>query len=103
MKAAGYTDYIGLATPFDAFNRPGMPTGMMASYATDRRGGFGADEVAAIERLQPRLAVAVKTSVLVQIAGDVVAAYLGADAGRRVPGACPRNEHGLHRVSKVLG
>jgi adenylate cyclase len=86
LKADGITDYVGLATPFDAYNRPGMPTGMMVSYATDRRGGFDDDEIAAIERLQPRLAVAVKSAVLIQIAGDVIAAYLGADAGRRVLG-----------------
>ena len=49
-------------------------------------GGFNDDEIAAIERLQPRLAVAAKAAALVQIAGDVAAAYLGADAGRRVLG-----------------
>ena len=84
LKAQGYTDYVILATPFIAFNRPGMPSGAVVSWASDRAGGFSDEEIAAIERLQPRLTVAIKSAVLHQIATDVVTIYLGADAGRRV-------------------
>jgi len=86
LKGAGDTDYFVFATGFDAFSRPDRTTGMIVTWSTDRPGGFRDHEIAAIERLQPRFAVAVKCALLPQIAYDVVAAYIGADAGRRILG-----------------
>ncbi|MCP4327624.1 MAG: adenylate/guanylate cyclase domain-containing protein [Alphaproteobacteria bacterium] len=86
LKAEGDTDYVALATYFDAFGRPGSVTGTVVTWSTDRPGGFDDGEISTIERLQPRFAVAVKCAVLPQIAEDVVGAYLGADAGHRVLG-----------------
>lgn len=86
LKTLGATDYAVMATPFNAYNRADAPTGMVVTWATDRPGGFSDRWIAALERLQPRLATAVKSMVTHQIAGDVVNAYLGRDAGTRILG-----------------
>lgn len=93
LKTRGATDYLALATIFQAYNRPNLPTGMVGTWATDRPGGYTDECIATILRLQPRLAVAVKSAVADQIATGIAATYLGRDAGRRVlEGAVERGD-----------
>lgn len=85
LRDRGATDYLAMVTPFaatDAARR--RNDGMAASWTTDRPGGFNDEHVAALERLQPRVALAAKLYNRQRTAQNVVAAYLGEDAGRRV-------------------
>ena len=57
---------------------------MFSSWTTDRSGGFDDSQIAAIERLEPRLGVAIKMRAYEQTAVNVVSAYLGTIAGKRI-------------------
>ena len=82
---AGGTDYLAILTPFgDIETARARQDGVIISWVSDRPGGFTDGEVAVLERLQLRLAVACKMAKREETAANVVAAYLGADAGRRV-------------------
>ena len=85
LREMGLTDYLCFLTVFgseaEAWKRR---DGMMTSWATDRPGGFGEDDLAALQRVQARLAVGVKMANREATALNVVTAYLGANAGRRV-------------------
>lgn len=80
LRDRGATDYLVYLVVFD----PELETGLWGSWTTDRTGGFSDAEVAALERIQQRLAVALKVTIKDQIAANVVATYLGPDAGKRV-------------------
>ncbi|MEQ9488420.1 MAG: adenylate/guanylate cyclase domain-containing protein [Alphaproteobacteria bacterium] len=58
--------------------------GMISSWATDAPGGFGDKGRAAVDRLVSRLAVCAKLYVREAMAENILYAYLGADAGKRV-------------------
>ena len=53
-------------------------------WSTCRSDGFGEPEMAALRRLVPPLALAMKSASLARIAGTLAEVYLGRDAGRRV-------------------
>ena len=78
FKGQGATDYLALLTPFgekpDTIQRL---DGMISSWTTDRQGGFDDGQIAAID-------VAIKMRAREQTAVNVVSAYLGTIAGKRV-------------------
>jgi adenylate cyclase len=80
-----FTDYVCFLTTFgsdsEGWNRR---DGMLTSWATDRPGGFTEDDVAALRRVLARLGVGVKMANREATALNVLTAYLGAKAGRRV-------------------
>ncbi len=85
FRAAGGTDYLAILTPFgDVATAIARQDGVIVSWLADRPGGFTEGEAAVLERLQLRLAIACKLAKREETAANVVAAYLGADAGRRV-------------------
>jgi adenylate cyclase len=85
LREAGATDYFVLMTPFgDEVTAHERMDGIICSWVTDRPGGFSAEHIRVLRRLQFRLAVAIKVAKREQTAANVVAAYLGADAGARV-------------------
>src|SRR3546814_17955412 len=55
-------------------------------WTTSHATGFCDDDLAAMRRLVPALALAVKCTSLARVAGTLVEVYLGRDAGRRVLG-----------------
>ena len=57
---------------------------MITSWATAHPKGFSKAEIAALQSLQPILGAAVKARVREEAAANVLGAYLGPDAGRRV-------------------
>jgi adenylate cyclase len=57
---------------------------MFVSWATDRPTGFSDDDLAALQRIQRRLAVTCKTVIQARIARNVSEAYLGRQTGERV-------------------
>ena len=85
LALQGATEYLALVTPFAG--APGAALrrdGMITSWTTDRPGGFAEHHVQGLKRLQSRLGVAVKIAIREQTAINVVSAYLGPHAGRRV-------------------
>lgn len=85
LREMGLTDYLCFLAVFgndpDGWKRR---DGMMTSWATDRPGGFAEDDVAAVRRVQARLAVGIKMANREATALNVLTAYLGAKAGRQV-------------------
>lgn len=79
-QSAGATDWLGCAVQFSSRGQAGI----IASWATDRPGGFRDDEVEALLRVQRRLAVVLKIAIREQTASNVLSAYLGAESGSRV-------------------
>ena len=86
FRAQGATDYFALQTTFGAAHRLGPADRVLTSWLTDAADGFDDGQLAAIERLMPALALAVKASSTYRIASSVIETYLGKDAGQRVLG-----------------
>jgi adenylate cyclase len=84
LRAAGLTDYVALVNRFAADKIIGEMDCILSSWATDAVAGFGENDVAALRRLVPFLALAMKSASLGRIAETLVETYLGRDAGRRV-------------------
>jgi adenylate cyclase len=85
----GATDYFATQVSFEpdtgAYLAVELPTGgMMISWTADGPDGFSDADLDAIRRLLPALALALKSNGMEQMADDLLAAYLGADAARRV-------------------
>lgn len=101
LRRDGITDYMALITRFAAEGIVGDMDCVYSSWATDAEGGFTEWHVAALQRLIPFLALAVKSASLARIAGTLVETYLGRDAGRRVLGG--RIARGVaERIEAVL-
>jgi adenylate cyclase len=86
MKAEGQTDYVAFVRRFAGSGTIGEMDAVYSSWTTRRPGGFGEDALAALRRLVPTLALAMKCASLARISGTLVEVYLGRDAGRRVLG-----------------
>ncbi len=86
LRDMGGTDYMASGSLFgsDGVAPSEVKTGMIASWVTDRPGGFADADIAALQRVQLALAVAARTALGEEIARTVMATYLGADAGARV-------------------
>lgn len=84
FQEEGGTDYYGTFIPFDIGPPPETGTGMISSWTTDRPSGFTDDEIAALDRLLPRMAITVKATLTKQIAINVLDTYVGPDAGRHI-------------------
>ena len=79
LRDEGATDWFGRLVPFgDRTQRAGLP-GMATSWTSDRPGGFGDADLALIERLLSPLALAVYRIALLQVAVDLLNAYVGAE------------------------
>jgi adenylate cyclase len=89
FAAAGHTDYLAFAVPFGEASaavqqESGGPDGIVGSWTTDRRTGFSEPELTALMRIEPLFAAACRMTVRGHVAENVVATYLGRNAGRRV-------------------
>jgi adenylate cyclase len=84
MAAEGQADYIAFVHRFGASSIIGEMDCVYSSWATARAGGFTEVEVAALRRLVPLLALAIKCASLERIARTLVEVYLGHDAGEKV-------------------
>lgn len=84
MKDSGHTDYILFVHRFPGESSIGEMDGVYSAWATRHEAGFSEDNITALRRLVPALALAIKTGALARIAGTLVEVYLGRDAGRRV-------------------
>ncbi len=80
LREAGGTDYLAFVVPWGTSRYDGLA----GSWVTDRPSGFSDSDLWALARLQRSLAVAGRMSIRGQVAENVVATYLGRDAGTRV-------------------
>jgi adenylate cyclase len=83
FAAQGGTDYVAALYSFGDGD-PSQGTGVVYSFATTRSGGFNDDDLTLLDGVLPALSLAIKSNVGHEIAAGLLAAYLGADAGRRV-------------------
>ncbi len=82
--AAGATDYVAYIFAFGKDGDRSQGTGIVYSFATDRRGGFSDDDTTLLQATLPALSLAMKSHAGHVIASGLLATYLGEDAGRRV-------------------
>ncbi len=82
----GLTDYLTIRTAFDSADaeNENKVYGLLVAWSSDRPGGFSDDDIAALKKIQRRMAVAGKTAIQSRIAGNIVETYLGRQAGRQV-------------------
>ena len=84
MREAGQTDFLATMHRFAPHSVIGEMDCVYSSWASDAVDGFSDGDIAALHRLGPALALAVKAASLARIAETLVETYLGRDAGRRV-------------------
>ena len=88
--ALGATDYAAYLYVYGKESDRGKEgdrsqgTGIVYSFATDRKGGFSDDDATLINSTLPALSLAMKAHAGYVIASGLLATYLGEDAGRRV-------------------
>ncbi len=84
LASAGAADYFAQIVRFGAKGDASRGTGIGYSFATDRREGFGEDDLTLLQAVLPALSLAMMTHAGHIIASGLLGAYLGDDAGRRV-------------------
>ena len=84
LAIAGATDYVAELTPVGMVSEAFPDSGIGFSFATDHIEGFGENDLKLIQAVLPAVALAIMSDAEHTIAAELLAAYLGADAGRRV-------------------
>jgi adenylate cyclase len=82
--AAGMTEYVALITSFGAEGVIGEMDAVYSSWGTTVPEGFGDSQIAALERVVPYLALAIKSVSLTRMTRTLMETYLGRDAGQHV-------------------
>jgi adenylate cyclase len=82
--AAGMTDILCIMNRFAAEGTVGDMDCVFSAWETDRPEGFTDEEILALRRLSPFLALAMKCASLGRTAQALVQTYLGREAGRQV-------------------
>lgn len=82
--AEGATDYYSLVFGFGLHGDAAHGGGIVLSFATDATRGFSDEDIALLEATLPGVALALKAHAGYEIASNLLGAYLGQDAGRRV-------------------
>jgi len=86
LVAAGMTDYVAIISRFAPEGVIGEMDGVYSSWATRAPDGFSDGQIAALQRIAPYLALAIKSVSLARMTGTLMETYLGRDAGQRVLG-----------------
>jgi adenylate cyclase len=86
LLAAGMTDYVAIITRFAAEGTIGEMDGVYTSWATRAAHGFNDGHIAALVRIAPYFALAIKSVALARMTATLMETYLGRDAGQRVLG-----------------
>ncbi|MDD9858035.1 MAG: adenylate/guanylate cyclase domain-containing protein [Gammaproteobacteria bacterium] len=86
LQGQGVTAYLAMRTPFGDPKGidPDQQDGVFMTWSSSAPGGWSAPQMADLRRLQSRLAVVFRLAMRQRLAEDVVSAYLGSDAGRRI-------------------
>jgi adenylate cyclase len=80
----GATDYVAHVFAFGEKGDRSQGSGIVYSFATDRRDGFSDDDTTLVQATLPALSLAMKAHAGHVIASGLLGTYLGEDAGRRV-------------------
>ena len=78
LRRAGATDYFALALNHTFRGFP------VATWSTDRPGGFSDGDIKALEEINPALAAIIETRVVRRTSANLLDTYLGPQAGRRI-------------------
>lgn len=106
FRAAGGTDYYAMAIDWSKYDigfgdRDTKPDGIIFSFVTGDETGFSDAQLTLLDRLAPPLALAIRAVMTHEVAGTVLQAYVGRDAGKRVlDGQIALGD--LERLSAVL-
>src|SRR5262249_57117453 len=101
FRAAGMTDYVAIISRFAPEGVIGEMDGVYASWATRAPDGFSDGHLAALQRIAPYLALAIKSVSLARMTGTLMETNLGRDAGR--PGLSGRIVRGIaERIDAVV-
>jgi adenylate cyclase len=84
IRAFGMTDYVAIINRFAAEGVIGEMDCVYSSWATRNPDGFNDHHIAALQRLAPYFALAIKSVALTRMTSTLMDTYLGADAGQRV-------------------
>jgi adenylate cyclase len=84
LDAQNQTDYIAFLQRFDREGAIGEMDCIYTHWSTAKGDGFSDTELAALRRLVPLLALALKTTSVTRVAETIAEVYLGRDPGRRV-------------------
>src|SRR5260370_3920491 len=84
LASAGAADYFAQIVRFGPQRDASRGTGIAYSFTTDRREGFGEDDLTLLRAVLPALSLAMMAHAGHTIASGLLEAYLGGDAGRRV-------------------
>jgi adenylate cyclase len=84
LHAEGATDYFAQLFAYGERGDRSQGTGIVYSFATDRKGGFSDDDVTLVQATLPALSLAMKAHAGHVIASGLLRTYLGEDAGRRI-------------------
>jgi len=84
MQAEGHTDYVAFVHRFSGTGVIGEMDCFYSHWTTRHPDGFAEAHLAALRRLVPPLALAMKCASLARIAATLVEVYLGRDPGRQV-------------------
>ena len=82
----GGTDWYARTVFFGTEGSPIALDGMAVTLVSDNPKGFSDRDIAIVDRLTPRLGLAINRIALQEIATGVLDAYVGKDAGRRILG-----------------
>ena len=101
FRAEGATDYVVNVIAFAMDGVESSESGMLFSATTDRPGGFSTGQIELLREQLQILGLAVRAAATHKTALDVLAAYLGKDAGHRVlHGDIDRGN--LHSIRAVI-
>ncbi|MEM7022727.1 MAG: adenylate/guanylate cyclase domain-containing protein [Pseudomonadota bacterium] len=84
LRDEGATDWLGRLIGFGGETQPAGIPGMVTSWTSKRSGGFTDAELDVLERLLPYFALAVYRIAVLQVAVDLMDAYVGAEPGKRI-------------------
>jgi len=84
LLAEGMTDYVAIISRFAPDGVIGDMDAVYSSWTTRAPGGFSESQIAALKRMVPYLALAIKSVSLARMTATLMETYLGRDAGRRV-------------------
>jgi len=82
--AAGVTDYVAIISRFAAEGIIGEMDAVYSAWGTRAPAGFNDGQIAALERIVPYLALAIKSVSLARMTRTLMETYLGRDPGQRV-------------------
>jgi adenylate cyclase len=84
LRREGGTDYLAHNVSFGVDGEASRRSGVLASWTTKQAGGFTERQLAILDHMAPRLALALQARLAHEITVNLLDAYVGPDAGRRV-------------------